>query len=74
MNLLKIIRNIKGFYKRIDLPEEYSVNIAEKLDEKNVSYKFAFEDGKLEGIQIYGNSISYNDLDSLIQNIKKDLK
>jgi hypothetical protein len=73
MNLLKIFKSIKGFYKSIDLTEKEVEKLAEELDNKDVRFKFFFENSdsnKAEGIQIYGDKISYQDLELFIDKIR----
>jgi hypothetical protein len=70
MNLLQIINKVKGFYKRLDLDENQLHKLVEKLEEKNVKYKVYIEKNQIEGIHIYGDKISYKDLENIINYIR----
>jgi hypothetical protein len=73
MNLYKIFKSIKGFYKSVELSPKEQEKLAEELDNKNVRFKYFYEgieSDKTEGIQIYGDNFTYQDLENLINQIR----
>lgn len=73
MSLVNIIKSMRGFYKRLDLDESEIEKVAEKLDDKNIAFNLKFIEGNIEGVRVYGNKISYNDLDNIIKEIKGEI-